>query len=120
MFYKNANNPSMNMHAVSEHLYGPYIHDEEFEKLMCELEKTGSYEAATTFVLPDGRWCLMLDYFGCEREKMGYVPFVSEREGNTNFKMCKEEFSFPYGFKHGNVLEISQEEYHRLKEYYKN
>ncbi len=120
MFYKNAHDPSMNMHASSKHLYGPYIHDEEFEQLMSEVEKCGSYEAATTYVLPDGRWCLMLDFFGCEKPKMGYVPFISEAPGNTNFKMCKEEFSFPYGFKHGKVLEISDEEYNMLKDHYIN
>ncbi len=120
LFYKNANNPGMNMHAVSEHLYGPYIHNEEFQRLMSELEMPGSYEAATTYVLPDGRWCLMLDFFGCDRSEMGYVPFVSDKAGDTSFKMCKEEFSFPYGFKHGNVIEISEEEYLSLKAHYKN
>lgn len=120
MFYKNAHNPSMNMHAVSDHLYGPYEHNEKFEKLMSELEKPGSYEGATSYVLPDGRWCLMLDFFGCEKSKMGYVPFVSKEVGDTNFKMCREEFKFPYGFKHGKVLEISNEEYKKLKEHYKN
>ncbi len=119
MFYKNAHNPSMNMHAVSDDLYGPYIHDEEFEKLMSELPNPGSYEAATTYIFPDGKWCLMLDFFGCEREKMGYVPFVSDSVGDMNFRMCKEDFSFPYGFKHGGVLEITDEEYERLKKHYK-
>ncbi|MEE1321150.1 MAG: glycoside hydrolase family 43 protein [Acutalibacteraceae bacterium] len=119
LFYKNAHNPGMNMHAVSENLYGPYIHDEEFQKLMTELPNPGCYEAATTYILPDGRWCLMLDFFGCPRPEMGYVPFVSEKAGDCNFRMCKEEFSFPYGFKHGNILEITDEEYERLKKHYK-
>lgn len=118
MFYKNAHNPGMNMHAVSEHLYGPYMHNEEFSQLMGQLEKPGSYEAATTFVLPDGKWCLMLDFFGCEKSKMGYVPFISEKPGDTSFTMCKEKFSFPYGFKHGNVIEISDDEYETLKKHY--
>lgn len=120
MFYKNANNPGMNMHAVSEHLYGPYLHNEQFQQLMSELEKPGSYEAPTSYILPDGRWCLMLDFFGCEKSKMGYVPFISEKAGDTAFKICKEEFTFPYGFKHGKVLEISDEEYKSLKKHYKN
>ena len=120
MFYKNAHDPSMNMHAVSDHLYGPYIHDEKFEKVMAALEKPGSYEGATSYILPDGRWCLMLDFFGCEKPKMGYVPFISEKVGDTDFRMCKEEFSFPYGFKHGKVIEISDEEYLKLKEHYNN
>lgn len=120
MFYKNAHNPGMNMLSVSEHLYGPYIPDKNFERIMSELEKPGSYEAATTCILPDGRWCLMIDFFGCEKPKMGYVPFISEKAGDTNFKMCKEQFTFPYGFKHGGILEISDSEYIALKNHYVN
>lgn len=119
MFYKNAHDPSMNMHAVSDDLYGPYIHDEGFERLMASLEKPGSYEAPTTMVLPDGRWCLMIDFFGCEKSKMGYVPFISEKPGDSDFKRSDESFSFPYGFKHGGIVEITDEEYAGLKEYYK-
>lgn len=119
LFYKNADRPAMNMHATSKNLYGPYIHDEAFEKYMATLEKPGAYEAPTTYTLPDGKWCLMLDFFGCEKDKMGYVPFVSSAPGDSDFKMCKEKFSFPYGFKHGKVIEITDDEYTRLKEYYK-
>lgn len=120
LFYKNSNNPPMNMHAVSNNLFGPFTHDKEFEEYMASLGNAGSYEAATTYTLPDGRWCLMLDFFGCEKSKMGYVPFVSEKAGDAHFKMDKEEFSFPYGFKHGKVIEITDDEYNALKEYYAN
>lgn len=120
MFYKNADHPPMNMHATSDNLYGPYKHDKAFEEYMATLEKPGSYEAPTTLTLPDGRWCLMLDFFGCEKEKMGYVPFVSPKPGDSNFVMSKESFSFPYGFKHGGIIEISDEEYNRLVEHYKS
>ena len=120
LFYKNAERPSMNMHATSDNLFGPYTHDKAFEKYMATLEKPGSYEAPTTLVLPDGRWCLMLDFFGCEKPKMGYVPFVSEKPGDSNFTMAKESFSFPYGSKHGGITEITDEEYERLKNHYKN
>lgn len=115
MFYKNAEHPSMNMHAYSDKLYGPYTHNEDFEKYMSSLEKPGSYEAPTTLTLPDGRWCLMLDFFGCEKSKMGYVPFISSKPGDTDFTMSKESFSFPYGFKHGGIIEITDEEYERVK-----
>ncbi len=120
MFYKNADHPPMNMHATSESLDGPWKHDEAFEEYMASLGNAGSYEAPTTIILPDGRWCLMLDFFGCEKAKMGYVPFVSAEPGDSNFTMAKESFSFPYGFKHGGTVEISDEEYERLKDYYKN
>lgn len=119
-FYKHSNNPSGNMHETSETLYGGYEHDDAFDIIMQKLNSPGSYEAPTTFILPDGKWCLMLDFFGCEKAKMGYVPFISEKPGNSDFKMSKESFSFPYGFKHGHAIEISDEEYNRLKDYYKN
>lgn len=116
LFYKNSSDPPMNMHATSKNLYGPFEHDEAFEQYMDkEIPNPGSYEGPTTYTLPDGRWCLMLDFFGCEKEKMGYVPFVSAKQGDANFARATEGFSFPYGFKHGKVIEITDEEYERLK-----
>ena len=119
LFYKNAEHPSMNMHATSKNLYGPYEHDKAFEDYMATLHRPGSYEAPTTLILPDGRWCLMLDFFGCEKEKMGYVPFVSSKPGDSNFKRADESFSFPYGFKHGGIIEITDEEYSKIERHYK-
>ena len=118
LFYKNAERPPMNMHATSDNLYGPYEHDKAFEDYMASLGNPGSYEGATTLVLPDGRWCLMLDFFGCEKEKMGYVPFVSDKPGNADFRRADERFSFPYGFKHGGIIEITDEEYDKIEKFY--
>lgn len=118
LFYKNAECPPMNMHATSDKLYGPYEHDKAFEDYMATLSRPGSYEAPTTLILPDGRWCLMLDFFGCEKEKMGYVPFISSKPGDSNFKRADENFSFPYGFKHGGVIEITDEEYEKIEKHY--
>lgn len=120
LFYKNANSPSMNMHATSKSLYGPFENDESFQNYMSGLEKPGSYEAPTVYTLPDGKWCLMLDFFGCEKAKMGYVPFVSKKPGDASFKRDDESFSFPYGFKHGRVIEITNEEYEKIKSHYGN
>lgn len=117
LFYKNSQNPSGNMHATSKNLWGPYENDDNFQGIMQSLQKPGSYEGPTTYVLPDGRWCLMLDYFGCKKSKMGYVPFVSPKAGDANFKRSYGAFSFPYGFKHGGVIEITEEEYERLATY---
>ncbi|MBR6531281.1 MAG: 1,4-beta-xylanase, partial [Clostridia bacterium] len=103
----------------SESLYGPFEHDKAFEEYMDkEIHHPGSYEGPTTYTLPDGRWCMMLDFFGCEKEKMGYVPFVASKPGDANFERATEGFSFPYGFKHGKVIEITKEEYERLKTFY--
>ncbi len=119
LFYKNSN-PGMNLHAVSSDLYGPYVNDDKFQEYIESIYWPGSYEAPTTYILPDGRWCLMLDFFGCEKDKMGYVPFISPEAGNSDFRMDKESFIFPYGFKHGHCIEISDEEYERLKNFYRN
>lgn len=118
LFYKNAESPSLNMYAVSDSLYGTYVHDKNFESYMSTLYRPGSHEAPTTYKLPDGKWCLMLDFFGCDKDKMGYVPFVSDRVGDAHFTKDAEHFSFPYGFKHGGVIEISDEEYCRIKKFY--
>ncbi len=119
-FYKNANDPSGNMHETSQCITGPFVHDDSFDALVRYYTNGGSYEGATTYTLPDGRWCLMLDFFGCPKEQMGYVPFVSRCPGDNNFRRADSEFTFPYGFKHGRFIEITREEYDRLKEYYKN
>jgi hypothetical protein len=111
------------MHGTSKKLYGPYENDEAFFEYMLSEEATfnkpGSYEGPTTFVLPDGKWCLLLDFFGCEKEKMGYVPFISGEPGSCNFRRADELFTFPYGFKHGKVIEITEEEYENLNYYEK-
>ncbi len=120
LFYKNSN-PAMNMHATSDNLYGPFKHDRAFQDFMeNEVYCPGSYEGGTSLVLPDGRWCLLFDFFDCEKEKMGYVPFISSKAGDMNLKRMNEGFSFPYGFKHGGIIEINDEEYERLKNHYKN
>ena len=119
LFYKNSSNPPMNMHATSHSLYGPYKHDEAFQEYMeKEVFHPGSYEGATTFTLPDGRWCFMADFFGCEKDKMGYVPFISSQPGNMSFSREPELFTFPYGFKHGKAIEITPEEYDKIKEHF--
>ncbi len=46
---------------------------------------------------------------------MGYVPFISSKPGDMNVTRCPDLFSFPYGYKHGGVIEITDEEYERLK-----
>jgi hypothetical protein len=61
----------------------------------------------------------MIDFFGCAKEEMGYVPFISEKPGDSNFRRADESFSFPYGFKHGGIVEITDEEYNKIKNYYK-
>ena len=69
----------------------------------------GKYEAPAAFRLPEGRWCLLLDYYGVPGKGQGYVPFVAETLESGAFIRSDAGFSFPYGFKHGTVLVISDE-----------
>ena len=55
--------------------------------------------------------------YGCEKEDMGYVPFVMESLDSINLKCSKEKFTFPYKFKHGVVMEITGDEYERIKKH---
>ena len=118
LFYKNSEDPAGNMHETAAGPFGPWTHDGGFDRTMRYYTNAGAYEAATTFVLPDGRWCLMLDFFGCPKEEMGYVPYVSPAPGDTRFKRADSEFCFPYGFKHGRFLPITDDEYDTLKNTY--
>ena len=65
--------------------------------------------------LDDGRWCLFLDYYGVAGKGQGYVPFVSDSLKSGDFVRSDAAFSFPYGFKHGTILRISEEEYSKMK-----
>ena len=118
LFYKNSEDPSGNMHETAPTLYGPWTHDNGFDRVMRWYTNAGAYEAPTAFTLPDGRWCLMLDFFGCPKEEMGYVPYVFPAPGDTRFKRADSEFDFPYGFKHGRCIAISDGEYGTLKNAY--
>ena len=87
----------MNMHAISKALYGEYVHDEAFETYMTTLYRPGSHEAPTTYKLPDGKWCLMLDFFGCEKDKMGYVPLFALKSVMLTLLKTMRIFHFRMG-----------------------
>lgn len=85
-----------------------------FEESLSSLEK-GLYEAPTALSLPDGRWVLFLDFYGARGSAQGYVPFLAPSLRSGAFTRAEKDFSFPYRFKHGTVLPISEEEYERIK-----
>lgn len=95
-------------------LTGDYERIEAFDVEMARLGH-GAYEAPTAFQLHDGKWCLLLDFFGVEGEGQGYVPFIADELKGGHFIRSDESFSFPYGFKHGTVLPITMDEYDRIK-----
>lgn len=118
MFLKREKNPSRIILLKSASPVGEYTRVDEFDRSMSCLAE-GLYEAPTAFQTADGRWCLMLDFYGCGEEGQGYVPFLADCLDSGKFVRSDAEFSFPYGFKHGTVLQITDEEYERLKAFRK-
>lgn len=118
-FLKSEGDPAHVILVASDHATGPFTRIEEFDRCMEALEP-GLYEAPTAFVTADGRWCLMLDYYGCSAAGQGYVPFLADSLAGGHFVRSDASFSFPYGFKHGTVLSITDEEYDRLKAFRKS
>ncbi len=118
-FIKSDHNPERIILSRSTSIIGEYERMPAFDEEMNKLEQ-GQYEAPTCFRLSDGRWCVMLDFYGCEKDKQGYVPFVAGDISTGKFVRSDEQFSFPYGFKHGTVLSITDEEYERIKKNYPN
>ena len=118
-FVKSADPPKAVIHETSNDLFGPYKRDEAFDEQMKALPLKEKYEAPTVFRLNDGKLCLLMDFYGCDRrEEQGYVPFVTNSLDNIRLDAAKDKFYFPYGFKHGVVLEINDEEYKRILQKY--
>ena len=138
-FVKSGANPEAIVMGKSRELLGEYQRLEAFDRLM-EQQHTPRLEAPTCYPLPDGRMCLMLDFFGCPRNQMRYLPFVEvdgekgefvRADGRETYPFLPKEesysqapeefqpakFRFPYGFKHGTVLPITLEEYQRIRDY---
>lgn len=113
MFLKHEGNPSRIMELSAEKVTGPYQMVRAFDREMEKLEQ-GMYEAPTAVRLDDGRWCLFLDYYGVPGAGQGYVPFVAPSLESGAFMRADQSFSFPYGFKHGTILKIDEEEYVRI------
>jgi len=102
----------------SDEITGPYRRIDKFDEAMADLEPS-RYEAPCAFKTPDGKWALMIDHYGCPEEEQGYIPYLADDIATGDFRRSDADFSFPYGYKHGTVLEITDEEYDRLKAYKK-
>ncbi len=89
---------------------------ESFDKMMDPIANE-AFEAPTAFKTDEGKWVLLLDYFGRPGKYQGYVPFVASSLAKADFVRSEEDFSFPYKFKHGTVLTITEEDYERLKQH---
>ena len=49
------------------------------------------------------------------RAAAGVVPFVADSLASGKFVRSDASFSFPYGYKHGTILPITEEDYERIK-----
>ena len=113
LFVKSERNPAGIILLSSDRVTGPFARIEAFDASMAVLQQ-GLYEAPTAVRLDDGRWCLFVDYYGVRGAGQGYVPFVAPSLASGAFIRSDSSFSFPYGFKHGSILTISEEEYDRM------
>ena len=114
MFIKFSNNPSRCRLLSAEKVTGPYEVNKRFDERMLEIEE-GMYEAPTAVKADNGKWCLFLDYYGKPGAAQGYVPFLADTLSSGDFVRSDGEFSFPYGFKHGTILKITDAEYEAVK-----
>lgn len=116
LFVKSEGNPEKIILLQSAHAEGPFERIHAFDQSM-EGCQSGLYEAPTAVRLDDGRWCLFIDYYGVRGKGQGYVPFVAQNLSSGRFSRRDAAFSFPYGFKHGTILTITDEEYKRIREH---
>ena len=108
--------PHRIMLLEGDRVMGPFRRIPRFDESMLAIEE-GKYEAPTAIRLDDGRWCLFLDFYGVAGAGQGYVPFIAPILKSGDFVRSDSSFDFPYGFKHGTILEITEEEYNRMKQH---
>lgn len=79
------------------------------------LDHMEGVEGPEGYRLPDGRWCLIVDQFAAGR---GYLPLISDDLAGGVFSIPGQQ-DYDLGKlkkRHGCVLQITDEEYDRLKE----
>ena len=113
LFVKSENNPANMIELVSDRVTGPFERVKSFDESMSAIQ-AGLYEAPTAVRLDDGRWCLFVDYYGVRGAGQGYVPFVAPSLASGDFVRSDAAFAFPYGFKHGTILTLTEAEYDRM------
>lgn len=116
LFVKSERNPGRIVLLSSDQVTGPWEKVEGFRDTAYALEE-GKYEAPTACRTQDGRWLLFLDCYASP-ERQGYVPFIADSLKDGAFRPAGQACTFPYGFKHGTILLITQGEYDRLKAAY--
>lgn len=89
----------------STKIAGPWKEVENFS-----LSQLRGYEGPQVYRVDNG-WCLILDFYS---QGKGYQPFETHDLKGGQFKPGAG-FSFPFRFRHGSVLPISNTEYDRLE-----
>ena len=113
LFIKSQGNPKNIQLLVSDTPTGGFQLIERFDESVKDPEE-GKYEAPTAVKLDDGRWALFLDFYGTWGKYQGYVPFLSDDLPSGVFRRADGAFRFPYRFKHGTILTITEEECDRM------
>lgn len=114
LFVKSDHNPSRVILLRADHATGPFTRVSAFDESMAGVTE-GLYEAPTAVRTDEGKWCLLLDFYGVRGAGQGYVPFVADSLESGRFARSDESFSFPFGFKHGTIMTITPQEYDRMK-----
>lgn len=115
LWVKSEKNPCGVIMLKSDSITGPFERMYDFDEEMNKLEGGAEvYEAPTACLMEDGSYNLFLDFFGKKGKGQGYVSFHAEDIATGKFIRSDEDFSYPYGFKHGTILPISEEEYERI------
>jgi len=114
MFVKSENLEETILMLQSDEITGPYERCPEFDECVNGLER-GMFEAPTAVKLENGSWNLFLDYYGSKENIKGYIPFSGMSLHDSKFVRKDADFTFPYRFKHGTILNITLEEYKRIK-----
>jgi sucrose-6-phosphate hydrolase SacC (GH32 family) len=100
---------------VSTNLLGPWNDATNFS-----MAKIRGYEGPECFQIKaaaNGKpatWCLILDQYS---KGTGYQPFVTEDLGSGQFTQG-EGFNFPFRFRHGSVVPVTEAERDRIKATY--
>lgn len=114
LFVKSEGNPERIILLEARSVTGPFERIRAFDESM-EVIQAGLYEAPTAVRVEDGKWCLFLDYYGVPGAGQGYIPFVADSLASGRFVRSDKDFRFPYGYKHGTIIKISQDEYERIR-----
>lgn len=99
----------------SKKLNGPWVPISGFS-----LAGVQGYEGPACFPITPGKdgqpgtWCLLIDYYS---KGKGYQPYITKNLAEGKFEQVTD-FKFPFLFRHGGVLRVTEEEYKRLQETY--